>query len=69
MKKIMDNVLVERHEARHEILLQLDDVQLQVNLMDHKINLLAEKVVGLDLSKLDYPQPQVLVGDDHPPLV
>jgi hypothetical protein len=57
----MGRFLVERHESRQEILLHLDDVQLQVKLLDHKLNMMAEKIVGLDLANLDYPQPQVPV--------
>jgi hypothetical protein len=66
---IMDKTLLKRNEVHKEILLQLNDVKLQINLLGHKVNLLAEKYVGLDFSNLDYPQPQVLVANDHPPLV
>jgi hypothetical protein len=52
---LMGKVLVERNEAHQEILLQLDDVHLQVKLVDHKLNLLAEKVVGLNFTNLNYP--------------
>jgi hypothetical protein len=65
---LMGRVLVERHEAHQEILLQLDDVQLQIKLVDHKINLLADKLVGLDLTNLDFPQPQVHVAKERPPI-
>jgi hypothetical protein len=40
---LMGHVLVEHHEAHQEILLQLDDVQLQVKLIDHKLNLMAKR--------------------------
>jgi hypothetical protein len=59
LKTLMGQVLLDHHEARQEILMQLDDVQLQVKLVDHKLNLIADKLVGMDLSNLDYAQPQV----------
>jgi hypothetical protein len=65
IKALMGKVMVERNEAHKEILLQIDDVQLQIKLVDHKLNLLVVKIVGLDFSKLDYSQPQVLVVDGH----
>jgi hypothetical protein len=37
IKMLMGKVLVESHRAHQEILIQLDDVQLQINLVDHKI--------------------------------
>jgi hypothetical protein len=54
----MGKFLVERNESHQEILLLLDDVQMQLRVMDHKINMLTDKVVGLDFSNLDLPQPQ-----------
>jgi hypothetical protein len=55
LKFLMGKVLVEKHESHKEIILQLDNVQLQVNLVDHKLNLLAEKVLGIDFTNLNYP--------------
>jgi hypothetical protein len=55
----MGRVLLDHHEAHQEILMHLDDVQLQVKLVDHKLNLIADKLAGMDLSNLDYAQPQV----------
>jgi hypothetical protein len=55
----MGRVLLDHHEARQEVLLQLDDVQLQVKLVDHKLNLIIDKLPDMDLSNLDYAQPQV----------
>jgi hypothetical protein len=46
IKMLMGHFLIEQHEAHQEILLQLDDVQLQVKLVDHKLNLLADKLVA-----------------------
>lgn len=69
LKTLMGKVLVERNEAHQRILLQLDDVQLQIKLVDHKINLLAEKLDGMDFTKLAFVQPQVPIVDDHAPLV
>jgi hypothetical protein len=43
--------------------------RLQVKLVDHKLNRLAEKVAGLDFNNLNYPQPQAPVAEDHHPLV
>jgi len=57
----MGRVLLDHQEARQEIIMHLDDVHLQVNLVDHKLNLIADKLVGMDLSNLDYDQPQVPV--------
>jgi hypothetical protein len=56
LKTLMGQVLLDHHEARQEVLLQLDDVQLQVKLVDHKLNLIADKLAGMDLSNLDYAQ-------------
>jgi len=44
---MMGQFLLDHHESRQEVLRQLDDVQLQV------------KLDGMDLSNLDYAQPQV----------
>jgi hypothetical protein len=65
LKTLMGRVLLDHHEARQEILLQLDDMQLQIKLVDHKLNLIAEKLVGMDLSNLDYAQPQVPAAICH----
>jgi hypothetical protein len=69
MKTLMGNVLVEHIEAHQEILLQLDDVQVQIKLVDHKINLFVENIVEMEFTKLSFSQPKVPVADDHPPLV
>jgi hypothetical protein len=66
---LMGKVLVDRNEAHHEILFELDYMQLQLKLVDHKLNLLAHKLVGMYFTNLDYPQPQVLIVEEHPPLV
>jgi hypothetical protein len=66
LKTLMGRVLLDHHEARQEVLLQLDDMQLQVKLVDHKLNLIADKLVGMDLSNLDYAQPQVPVTAGQP---
>jgi hypothetical protein len=50
----MGRVLLDHHEAYQEVLLWLDDMQLQVKLVDHKLNLIAEKLVGIDMSNLDF---------------
>jgi hypothetical protein len=59
LKTLMGRVLLDHHEARQEVLMQLDDVQLQVKLIDHKLNMFIDKVVGMDLKNLEYAQPQV----------
>jgi hypothetical protein len=66
---LMGRALIEINEAHEEVLLHLDDMKLQIKLVDHKINLLEKRIVDLDLSNLDYPQAQVHVVDEHPPLV
>jgi hypothetical protein len=58
----MGKVLVERSEAHQEKLFQIDDVQLQVKLVDHKLNLLEDKLDGLDFTNLYYPQIRVPVA-------
>jgi hypothetical protein len=65
---LMDHFLIEQHEAHQEILLQLVNVQRHVKLVDHKLYLLADKLVGLNLTNLDFPQPQVPVAEDRPPI-
>jgi len=59
LKTMMGRVLLDHHEAHQEVLVQLDEVQLQIKLVDHKMNLITDKLVGMDLSNLDYAQPQV----------
>jgi len=54
----MGRVMLDQHEAWQEVLLQLDDVKLQVKLVNHKLNLIVDKMVGMDLSNMDYAQPQ-----------
>ena len=51
----MGKVLVERNEAHQEILLQLDDVQWKLREMDHKINVIAGKDVGMEGANMDLP--------------
>jgi hypothetical protein len=50
----MGRVLLNHHEACQEVLLQLDDMQLQVKLVDHKLNLIADKLASIDMSNLDF---------------
>jgi hypothetical protein len=54
LKKLMGRVLLDHHEACQEVLLQLDDMQLQVKLVDHKLNLIADKLASIDMSNLDF---------------
>jgi hypothetical protein len=57
MEMLMGRVLIERNEAHQEVVLELDDLQLQITLVDHKINLLAERISILHFYELDNPQP------------
>jgi hypothetical protein len=41
-------------------------VQLNINIVDHKINLTTEKLDRMDPTRLDFPQPHVLVVEYHP---
>jgi hypothetical protein len=41
-----------------EIMLYLDEIQMQIRLLGHKMNPLAWKIVGFDLSMVATPQPQ-----------
>jgi hypothetical protein len=66
MKVLMGHVLVERHEAKQEILSQLDDIQLKINLLDHKMNSIVKQLARMDLTKLDFPQPQVPTTEGRP---
>jgi hypothetical protein len=65
MKTLMGKVLVESNKTYNEIILQLDDVQLKIKLVDHKINFFTKKLTGLDFIRLNFSQPQVPVVDDH----
>jgi hypothetical protein len=55
LKTLMGKVLVERNEAHKEIFLQLDDVQRQLRVMDHNINMIVGIDVRLDFANLDLP--------------
>jgi hypothetical protein len=59
MKSLMGKVLTERNEACNKIMLQLDDMQLHIRGVDHKVSLLA----GLDFLAVNDDQPQVLDYD------
>jgi hypothetical protein len=35
-------------------MLQIDELQMQIQLLDHKMNLLTQKIVGINLSIMEY---------------
>jgi hypothetical protein len=59
LKTLMGRVMLDHYEARQKVLLQLNEAQLQIKLVGHKLNLVANKMTDMDLSNLDYAQPQV----------
>jgi len=58
LKTLIGRVLLDHLEAHQGVLLQLGYMQLQIKLVDHKLNFIAENMVGMDLSNLYSTQPQ-----------
>jgi hypothetical protein len=46
-------------DDKEEIMLQMDEMQAQIRLLDHKMNLLARKIVDIDLEAVATPPTQV----------
>jgi len=55
--------------AYRKILVQMEQIQLQIKPMDHKITLLAKKEAGLDLNDSCEDHQQILVETTNYPLV
>jgi len=53
----MGKILVERNEAHKKIILQLDDIQRNLQEMDHKIDKIAGKYKDQDGEGTEHPQP------------
>jgi hypothetical protein len=52
MKLLFERVLMDRKDDKDKVLLQLDEIQAQLRLQDLKMNLLAKKLMRLDLSTI-----------------
>jgi hypothetical protein len=59
MKSLLGRALADIKDDKEEIMLQLDEMQSQIRLLDHKMNLLARKIVGIDLEAVATPPTQV----------
>ena len=59
MKLLLRHILGDRKDDKNEVLLQLDEIQGQLRLHDHKLNLLAKHLAGMDLSQVTLSQTQV----------
>jgi hypothetical protein len=48
IKTVLGKVLLEQHEAYNKVLLQLDGIHLQINEVNQKVEMLAQRMAGLD---------------------
>jgi hypothetical protein len=67
MKTLLIKMLAERNIAHSEILMQMEYLQLKIKVVDHKITLLAEKAVGLDLNASCKENQQVPMEESNSP--
>jgi hypothetical protein len=66
MKLLLGRVLMDRKDDKDKVLLQLDEIQAQLRLQDLKMNLLAKKLMGLDLSTITLANTQVTPDEGQP---
>jgi hypothetical protein len=66
MKLLLGHVLVDRKNDNNEVILQLDEIQAQFQLHDYKVNLLAKKIIELDLTRATLPHAQVPANEGQP---
>jgi len=59
VKNLLGKVMTKRSTAYIEIILQMEYLQLQILIVDQKISLLVECMVGVDLNEPGEDQPQV----------
>ena len=60
-------MLVERNIAHNETLMQMEYIQLKIKVVDHKITLLVEKAVGLDVNGSCKENQQVPMEESNSP--
>jgi hypothetical protein len=66
MKLLLGRAMMDRKDDKEEILLQLDEIQAQLWLQDLKMNLLAKKIVGMDLSTLILDDVRATLDEGQP---
>jgi hypothetical protein len=66
MKILLGKAMMDKKDDKEEIMLHLDEIQAQLHLQDLKMNLLAKKIVGMDLSTLSLNDVFVTLDEVQP---
>jgi hypothetical protein len=66
MKLLLGKAMMDKKDDKEEIMLHLDEIQAQLHLQDLKMNLLAKKIVGMDLSTLGLDDVFVTLDEVQP---